>query len=223
MLAADPTGAAGLGLGGPTPHLFHAAAPDAYLETIGGELVVTRWQGVPLVRYNLHDACELLRWSDFKAAMLDRPSTHPARAVLAAAPDGLPDLIAIRGRADRCLILCGTNVSEAMLDEAVASINTPALITGVYRAGMVYENQRQRLALELECQSTPTAEQDAEVYRRFVTGLSGVQPEFQDDWQNVYRRWDDDPERRVVRITYARWPALSQRPEGQIKNIGIVL
>ena len=49
-----------------------------------------------------------------------------------------------------------------------------------------------------------------------------LQPEFADDWTNVYQRWDSDAARRILRITFTTWPALSQRPEGVIKNRGII-
>jgi phenylacetate-CoA ligase len=62
--------AAELGFSQPVPHLFHYCAPDAYLETIDGELCVTRWQGIPIVRYNLHDRVRLYRWRTPRGAVL---------------------------------------------------------------------------------------------------------------------------------------------------------
>jgi hypothetical protein len=34
------------------------------VETVAGELCVTKWQGIPLVRYNLHDSARLYDWSE---------------------------------------------------------------------------------------------------------------------------------------------------------------
>ncbi len=39
----------------PIPNLYHAQREDTFYEIVDGELVVTRWQGIPLARYNLKD------------------------------------------------------------------------------------------------------------------------------------------------------------------------
>ena len=75
-----------LGFSQPVPHLFHYCAPDAYLETMDGELCVTRWQGIPIVRYNLHDRVRLYRWRTLRAAVLKsnliQSSDEPLRQVI---------------------------------------------------------------------------------------------------------------------------------------------
>jgi phenylacetate-CoA ligase len=222
VLSGSPSLQAGMGLGPVTPHLFHAAAPDAYLETIDGELVVTRWQGIPLVRYNLHDAAHLVSWRGLRGAILDSGQGDSAfRAVIEHAGAALPDLIAISGRADRCLILCGTNLTEAMLDHAVAEAGAlaPAL-TGRYRASVVYEADRQRLAIELEARDDVPGQTETDgIYDALVRGLARVQPEFEGDWTNVYKIWDRDPQRRIIRLGFVAWPAISG--SGGIKSRGI--
>jgi phenylacetate-CoA ligase len=65
---ADPLVGEDLGLGRVTPHFFHHADPDTYLESIDNELCVTKWQGIPLVRYNLHDSVRLYYWQDIAPA-----------------------------------------------------------------------------------------------------------------------------------------------------------
>lgn len=215
-----------LGFPGAIPHFFHAAASDVYLETVNSELCVTRWQGIPLVRYNLHDAATFYSWEALRSAVSRACRQDSAAALYADVLDGLPalpDLIAISGRTDGCLILCGTNISETMLDEAVRAEALAPWLTGLYRAQILYEENRQYLAFELEWK------QDAElspasldtVYGLLVQGLGRAQPEFLDDWTNVYHTWDADPARRILRLTPIRWPALSKRLEGAIKNRGI--
>lgn len=226
LIATSPSLAATLSLSGPAPHVFHNVAPDAYIECVTNELVVTRWQGVPLVRYNLHDRCTLLSWRDVQSAVRsDVEGDERLRDAVLNAPSDLPDLIAIGGRSDSCLMLCGTNISEAMLDEACASLTDGAALTGAYRASIVHDDQgRQRLALALENHAnvTVTPEQDRAIYARLIASLSRVQPEFGDDWQNIYRRWDDQPEQRILKITYLPWPAISERGKSVIKAKGIV-
>jgi phenylacetate-CoA ligase len=108
------------------------------------------------------------------------------------------------------LILCGTNLTEGMLDETVKSTDLAEVLTGVYRARIVYEDGRQRLALTLEFRAAPIASGMLDdVYEKLVAGLGKVQPEFQEDWQNVYRAWDEDRQHRILKIEPVQWPGLS--------------
>jgi len=211
---------------GSAPHFFHCTAPDAYLETVDGELLVTRWQGVPLVRYNLHDAAQLFDWRALRAEILATPAADAEeagyRAVLELAGESMPDLIAIAGRSDACLILCGTNLSETMLDAAVRSEALAPLLTGMYKARLAMENGRQRLEFDLELRTNVPAGRATEdtLYENLVRALGHEQPEFADDWKNVYSLWDDEPEKRILKLNCVAWPALSQRLEKEIKQRG---
>jgi phenylacetate-CoA ligase len=209
------------------PHLFHCAAPDAYLESVGGELCITRWQGIPLLRYNLHDDVLLWRWPALRDAILRSPHLRPLEAdlqqVVTAAGDELPDLLAVYGRSDRTVILCGTNLTETMIDQAVRSHALESFLTGVYTARLRYEGDRQRLEFDLEFRAGVPLDADKidHVYSVLVEQLGRVQPEFCDDWQNVYRIWDSDPDKRILRLNCVAWPSLSQRAETQIKQRGL--
>jgi hypothetical protein len=112
-----------------------------------------------------------------------------------------------------------------MLDAAVAGLESTvrASLTGRYRASIVHEDGRQRLAIELETRAGIAADTSLveRVYPALAAALGRAQPEFADDWSNVFRRWDADPARRIIRLTFRPWPALSQREEGVIKNRGI--
>lgn len=228
LLSEDRELSASLVVGPTVPHLFHVAAPDAYLESVAGELCVTRWQGIPLLRYNLHDDVRLWSWRALRSAILQCPGRRPAdvdlRGVLAVASDDLPDLLAVVGRSDRTVILCGTNLSEAMIDQAVRSAALEPYLTGICRARLCYDGDRQRLEFDLEFRAgvpldPPTVDR---VYALLVEELGRAQPEFRDDWQNVYRVWDSDPSRRILRLNVAPWPALSRDAQGQIKQRGLV-
>ena len=98
------------------------SADDVFVESVAGELHITRWQGIPLVRYNLHDAAALLSWRELLAALPPHVLGHHAETLAQ-----LPDVIAISGRADRCLILCGTNLSESMLDAVRRRVTYPVI------------------------------------------------------------------------------------------------
>ena len=210
-----------------TPLFFHLADPQAYLETVKGELCVTKWQGIPLLRYNLHDRVELLRWQECRRAVSGsaalRPEDEQLARLVAAGDEELPDLIAVMGRADRCLILCGTNLTEFMLDEAVRCSELQELLTGLYRAAVVFEGGRQSLELIVEFRDGVAVNRDAlnRTYHGLVAALGRVQTEFREDWQNIYRQWDDDPSQRILRLRGVSWPELSRQTETGIKQRGI--
>jgi phenylacetate-CoA ligase len=226
--------AAELGFGAVVPHLFHVFDSHAFLEISGGELLVTKWQGIPLVRYNLHDAARLLRWRE----IVERARRHLAKAGAEADSDtlgfldhaaGLPDVLALTGRADRCLLLCGTNLTEGMLDRALRAQELASWLTGNYRADVVLEEGRQRLAFTLELRPDALPEgADAgarsriadELYPRLVAAIGEAQPEFLDDWRSVYQRWDGDAARRIIRIELVRWPALAETTAIKQRGIG---
>lgn len=226
VLTTSPETAAQLGFPGTVPHFFHFVAPRAFLETVAGELCVTRWQGIPLIRYNLHDSATLFDWTALVERLREIGNGQPPAARLAAALQAfppLPDIIAIAGRSDGCLILCGTNISETMLDDAVRADALSAWLTGHYKARIVYEDNRQYLEWDLEWRQEAPMDAGSvdQVYRLLVQSLGHAQPEFLDDWKNVYRSWDQDPLKRILRINPVRWPTLSSRLEGGGKHRGL--
>ncbi len=220
--------ASALGIESPIPHFFHFTAPDTFLEAVDGHLCVTRWQGIPLVRYILYDRVALYSWQELKTAIITsellEQEDEPWMKIISSASDELTDLIAVRGRADSCLILNGTNLTEYMLDAAVKSQELNGIFTGLYRAQIIYEEDRQYLAFDLEIRQgiEPNKAIIDQVYHSLVQTLGQVQPEFLDDWQNIYSDWDKDPTKRICRLNLLPWPSLSQATETSIKQRGIV-
>jgi phenylacetate-CoA ligase len=94
------------------------------------------------------------------------------------------------------------------------------VLTGVYRADVVMEDDRQRLSLTLECRPPPRDAENtiAAIYPALVRAIGKAQPEFMDDWNNIYRKWDDDPRRRILRIEIVPWPSLSEGMGDRIKR-----
>ncbi|WFB34677.1 hypothetical protein P3T73_10950 [Kiritimatiellota bacterium B12222] len=212
---ADPELRDALGFGRVVPHLFHLVDETAFLENVAGELCITKWQGIPLIRYNLHDGVRLMSWK----AILDivKPILPKgADDVLAT----LPDVLAITGRSDACLILCGTNINEAMLDNVMQQRQFSDELTGAYRARTIFDAGRQRLELELEIREglERSVAWVEELYFRLVKALGDVQPEFKGDWEQIYCFWDEDPQQRILSLKFKPWPGLSG--EG-IKHRGI--
>ena len=230
LAQAEPGIAQELGLSRVIPHFFHQADPDIYLETVNGELCITKWQGIPLVRYNLHDSALLYDWSEVAARFPVWAERYPALAPmlqrLSQSPLDLParGLVAITGRADSCLILCGTNITESMFDQAVHSPDLTPFLTGAYQARLLLEEGRQRLGLTLEYRAEQGASPDIveAVYPRLVQALGQVQPEFRDDWTSIYRTWDNDPAQRILKLDLVPWPEMSRGLESKIKQRGIL-
>jgi phenylacetate-CoA ligase len=227
LLALDPAFGRQMGIEEPTPHLFHYCAPDAYLENVNDELFVTRWQGIPLVRYNLHDSVQFLDWPTLRSSVLlglgSRSPDPRLFRIVQESSNALPPILAMRGRADRCLILCGTNLAEGVLDAAIRCADLDPILTGAYEARIEYENDRQFLRLDLELKPgvSDAAAIDRRVYASLVGTLGRLQPEFFEDWRNMYQLWDDDPDRRILRLDYHCWPTLSRSLETQPKAPGI--
>jgi len=217
-----------LGIESPIPLFFHYIANDAYLETINGQFCVTRWQGIPLMRYILYDQVTLYSWKKLKKAIVTSKHLEPQDAALvkliSKASRWLPDLIAVTGRADSCLIVNGTNITESMLDEAVKCYELQGILTGLYRASITYEEDRQYLQLNLEIRQSVVADEATieQIYKFLMQNLGRVQPEFLDDWKNIYSVWDSDPTKRILKLNLLPWPSLSQATETTIKQRGIV-
>ncbi|HEY8899467.1 MAG TPA: hypothetical protein VIM61_03590 [Chthoniobacterales bacterium] len=214
-----PAFAQSLSLQGAAPHFFHVADPSAYLESVNGELWVTKWQGIPIVRYNLHDQARILDWNDIASALTKVPADASHALITNPPPAPLQKFIAITGRSDSCLILCGTNITETMLDHALRSSDLQAELTGTYKARIVIDNGRQRLEIVAESRD---ARHSAElVYPRLIQAIGRAQPEFLDDWNSIYNQWDEDAARRILKLSLVPWPGLSG-VGSSIKHRGII-
>lgn len=217
-----------LGIDLPIPLFFHFVAPNAFLETVNSSLCITKWQGIPLLRYLVYDKVAFYSWRKLKQTILN--SQHLISQdenffkIIKSANNWLPDLIAVSGRSDSCLVLGGTNLSEYILDEAVKAEELQKILTGIYRARLVYNEERQFLEFDLEIR--PDVEDNEEirdrVYHSLVQSIGRLEPFFLSDWQNIYRRWDNYPNQRILRLNFQPYPILSQTTETLIKQRGIV-
>ena len=123
----------------------------------------------------------------------------------------LSDLIALEGRTD-ALILGGCNFYEAMLDEAVRTPSLESVLTGTYKVRLGLRGEQQVLEFDLELRPGITLDAEAaeRVYDELVQALGRVQPEFRNDWENIYRAFDRDPSRRILQLRWHPWPVLSR-------------
>ncbi|MGA9751532.1 MAG: hypothetical protein WBS54_07065 [Acidobacteriota bacterium] len=218
-----------LGIPQPVPLLFHGVSLGSHIENVGGELCVTRWQGIPLVRYNLHDSVRLYHWRRLRAAALGsrlwRPEDEPLRAILRKSSRLLPNLIAVSGRSDRCLLLGGIKLTEAMLDAAVHSTGLEGLLTGVYFAEIRFDEEWQHLHLDLELrgEAAPAEGLEERIRQSILEALFLLKPVLKEQWEQAYRSEDHDPRRRALRVRICPWPALSRHLGDSVKHLPIVL
>ena len=217
-----------LGIESPIPHFFHFVAPDTFLETVNGNLCVTLWQGIPLVRYILYDRVSLYSWQELRQAILSSDKLNykdePWVKLLQSASELLPDLIALTGRTDSCLIIGAVNLMEYMLDEAVKNEELSDILTGLYRAKILYEENKQYLSFDLETVQGIALDQEKteRVYYSLVKTLGHLEPSFLEIYKNIYSIWDTVPTKRILRLNFLYWPSLSQTTETSIKQRGIV-
>lgn len=223
LLVQNPDLATQLGFKLPTPLFFHCIAFNSFLETVEGSLCITQWQGIPLIRYLLHDEVNFYSWQKLRKLILTsnqvRGKDEPFTRIIQQ-NRWLPNLIAVTGRKD-CLILGGTNLYEYMLDQAVREKEIAEFLTGLYKANIIYEGNRQYLFFLLEMR--PDIEiQKAEqlIVKSLVSALRKLSSSFNRDWQNIYSQWENDPHQNIVRVNLVPYPALSQTTENSIKFRG---
>ncbi len=216
-----------LGIPQPVPLLFHNLGLGSYLERVGGELCITRWQGIPLVRYNLHDRVGFYHWRRLRRAVLAsprwRPEDEPLRTILRESSKFLPNLIAVYGRSDARLILGSMELPEALLDAAVHSPELEGLVTGAYFAEVRYDEEWQHLHLDVEVKSEKEPKEGSEerVRQAVAASLQKLKPVFRERWEQAYRFVDHDPRRRALRVRLHAWPSLSRRTSGCGKHLPV--
>ncbi|MEO0843505.1 MAG: hypothetical protein AAF063_32120 [Cyanobacteria bacterium J06643_5] len=218
-----------LGFESPIPHFFHFSSKDIFLETIHGHLCVTRWQGIPLVRYIVYDKVSLYSWKELKQAVLnseylDSENNQALIEILSNTNDQLPDLIAVTGRADKSVILSGNNFTEYMLDAAIKSEELDDILTGLYQAQEICEEDRQYLAIDLEIRQNISPDRSLidRVYYFLIQSLGQLQPSFLNYWQDIYSNWDNDLQKRILKLNFVPWPTLSEKAKTSIKQRGII-
>ncbi len=175
--------------------------------------MVTKWQGVPLVRYNLEDKVQFLSWKELcRAVAADDPANERSWSGLAELD--LPDVIAVSGRSKGCVFLCGSNIFETMLQETLLRSGLKELATGAFIAWTGLADGRQMLSWQVELKpgvAPPSGERLEALHGEFVALLGEQQPEFADDYEKFYRPLEGEGF-RIFRFHFCESPALSHHP-----------
>ena len=195
------------------PNLYHLQPGETLFEVVNDELLVSKWQGVPLVRYNLEDRVQMFDWSGFceKIASLD-PAVAPT--LRAMAREALPPIIAVSGRSKGCVFLCGSNIFESMLHEVFLKSSLKAKSTGTFLAWTEARGGQQLLALQIELrpgQAAPTGNELDRLHTEWVELLREQQPEFGLDYDKFYRAAEAEG-LRLFKFHFCETPHLTQHP-----------
>jgi len=209
------------------PHFFHVTAHDAYIEAKGDEMCVTRWQGVPLMRYNLRDRAYLYSWAEMQEAVKKYQFTDPMQQKLAAmvvgSPAQLPDLVIIFGRADSCINIGGTKIYEYLMDDVIRCAELSPYLTGLYKAKLAFEGIHSYIDIVVEIKEN--VKHDAETLGKIEDlieqKLAELNQEFRNDYEKLYKVRNKMMGLKAVRVKGVPWATMSSKAETSIKIRGM--
>lgn len=200
---------------GSVPNFFHLNTKNRFYESIDNNLVMTFWQGLPLVRYNLEDRVQLFSWKEIsEAAIAIAPTERDRKLWKLLGSYELPDVVAVYGRNNGCLFLCGSNVFDSMLAEIL--VGSPILkgkVTGHFMVWIgVTEKGQQQLHWLIECKGKDNVLSDdisEALCLEFADSLGRLQPEFKDDYEKFYSQ-ASGPKDRIFQFHFCK--------EGVVEN-----
>lgn len=169
-------------LGEPAIPMFFQRAPlNSYFEEVNGELVVSRIQGIPLMRYRSGDHVRFMPRSE----MLDRLRDHGHDAEQVVRDAGLPvpqwntPFVALYGRIDQTLFFYGANITLDQIKSALESEQFEPYFNGRYLVRMTedeHSNPQIEISLpQSQALETASLEHLADIY---ADEFAKVQSEF---------------------------------------------
>lgn len=156
-----------------TVPMLLAQDPHVFVEVVDGELVVTKDQLIPLIRYNTKDA----------GGLLERADCPPI--------DGLPErMVYVYGRASEAIIFYGTNLMMAELADYFLSLPAD------FRYGGLFEvRKKERDGVTIYLFALYAFEPDAELQERLegslIAFLSGRSLEFAAKFDSLSRSFGE--------------------------------
>ncbi|MEL4894060.1 hypothetical protein [Crocosphaera sp. Alani8] len=228
ILCQNPSFAENFGFSETIPSLLHFSSKDTFIEVTEEGILVTKWQSTPLFRYFIGDRVSLYSWRDLKQNFLkvavDYEIYGKLLNIIKNSSDYLPDILAIEGRSDKCLILGGVNVYQDSLNTIIRSQELEDILTGIYYAKIIYhENGQQALQLVLETKTPISAEKEKDLYTFFIRGLCEIQTDLREDWKVIYNDWENnDVNNRILALQFHLYPKLSQELFNKNKHQGIL-
>lgn len=222
LLLKDPGLRRAFAAGDEIPNLYITVPPEELplIEEVGGELVFTRWQPVPIVRYNLGDKGEIWDWARARELVLAAnlpPELEPLRAEFARLERAPGDIIALYGRS-RGLFFYGMHLDEAALEAAVRSPELAGFRPGLFEVEPEGGPLAPRLAWRIEVADPAAPGLEQAFYRSLVSALAAAYPHFGVNYRNFLCKLDADPQRSVFRLNFLPYPALSGALAGNRKR-----
>jgi phenylacetate-CoA ligase len=191
------------------PNMFHAFTSAGYLENVDGQMTITRWQGLPLARYNLHDSVQFFRWRRLCAALAELTGEHDRWLGHSHRP--YTDVIAVYGRADQCVVFFGNNLYGAMLEQVLMRSTLGPFSTGNFVVWPTHINGRQTLSWQVELKKGVSLreEQINQHYESLLTQLAEQQPSFGDDVRAVFSSSGGN----IFNFFFCNEPSLANNPK----------
>ncbi len=169
-------------LGVNPPNIFQYDPTRCFIEVNSkGELLFTAWSGVPLIRYNLHDAGSVL-------------------GVHSEGSWKLP-LVTLNGRSDHTLIFYAANIYPEHIHTALNKKDFLSKITGKFVMEKNYTasmDQKLIIHVELQDQVKVPATFAKQIKKRVIDTLLKVNMEY----SYIYKNQDKDVEPKIVLHSY---------------------
>lgn len=165
-----------------TPMLL-ALNPKAQVEIIEGQIVVTKDQLVPLVRYNTGDEGGLLQKAD-----LARDLSLPAN-LLAELPE---TLLFVRGRASNAIIFYGTNLNVQDINQHFLRLPSEMRYSGLFTVRQVVQGEVMLFEFTVQVEGAVDSNLEGRYHASLLQYLRGQSLEFEAKYANLTRSIGED-------------------------------
>ena len=188
------------------------------IEDAGGELVFTKWQPIPIVRYNLHDKGELWDWAEVRSRVVSAElpdSLKPMQDEFVRQETSPGDFVALYGRS-KSLYFYGMYIDEHSFSKVMRHPELQPFSTGLFQVILSDDRIYPRLLWDIEVRKdcADFSVLDSLFYRVLVNGLIETYPHFGVNYRNFLQKWDLNPEKRIFGLNFHAYPELS----GKLRN-----
>lgn len=156
------------------PSLFQFNPLSRFIESVGGDLVVTASSGVPLIRYNQHDMGTVLPFSRVHDVLKSDQYFHKAWQW---------PFVTLFGRSDRTLVLYAANIYPEHIQLTLSTAKYAAVFTGkFFMEKKELPRMEQKLVIHIELRSGVKTSKGFEVRIRdhVVRELKNINIEYRD-------------------------------------------
>ena len=171
------------------PSLFQYNPLMRYIQTEGNDLVITANSGVPLIRFNQHDAGEVIPFEQMEETMGAHKKPLKNSHKNAFKPWQLP-FVTLHGRSDRTLVFHAANIYPENIQVALNKKEYLSKLTGKFVMEKKYlkkMDQYLEIHIELEpgVKATPTLSQSLQ--KDITATLEKVNMEYRDARQRSHK------------------------------------